>query len=144
MQWHFSPDQVVSGAITYRLQDFRRDLMRQVEFDFPDLGDREVHGLFNLTYLLLYWLATRNVFDEFMREFASQWRPAPWLRSYVAAVSGRSSDDVEMLAGILERMTLDRIEAGFAPEIARTLVFEDHAEIAARPQASSRFFARGN
>ncbi len=134
MRWSFHPDQVVSGTIAYRLDDFRRDLMHHVESGFPYCSPREIQGLFNLNYLMLYWLATGGSFGEFIEEFEWQLRPTPWVRAHLAWLRRECGAEVAMLAAILRRMTLDRIEAGLPDERAWLETHDEQARIAAVPQ----------
>jgi hypothetical protein len=139
VQWPFSCRDVVTGAIRYGLEDFRIDLMRQVEAALPGFGARQIHGFFNLNYLLLYWLASGGSFDDFVAALHQQLRPAsPWLAAHLDDLQRGSTAEVAMLSAILRRMTLDGIEAGLPLELALDRARADQERIAAAPQPLSR------
>lgn len=139
MQWSFSFRDVVDGSIRYRLEDFRLDLMQQVESAFPHFGGRQIHGIFNLYYLLLYWLASGGAFENFVAEMELQLQPpTSWLSGYLSLMRDRSAADVEMLSAILRRMTLDGLEAGLPLQLALRNARAEQERIAATPHPTSR------
>jgi hypothetical protein len=122
MEWEFTPEQVMKGEVGYRLADFRRDLRREVELNLPGLGDQQTERMFSLVYDLCYWLTTGKEFDEFEALYAD----TPLTQLFLRSVPAHGGGNVEMLGAILQRLIMDRIEAGMSLEQAIDAVAEHH------------------
>ena len=131
MEWEFSAVQVVRGETGYALEDFRRDLVREVRLNMPDAGDEEHTATYNLVYDLTHWLATGKDFDAFLATCAYD----PPTCEFLVDVRPTLSPNVEMLGAILQRMIMERVEAGLSLENALVQVDAEHRRIVsgARP-----------
>jgi hypothetical protein len=126
MEWEFSAEQVVKGEVGYALEDFRRDLAREVRMNTPAADDEARTANYNLVYDLCHWLATGKEFDGFLMTCAYDPPTCDFLRD----VRPTLAPNVEMLGAILQRMIMDGVEAGLSLEDALTQVDAKHRRIA--------------
>ena len=122
MEWEFSAQQVVKNEVGYALADFRSDFSREVRMNMPDAGDDERAATYNLLYDVTHWLATGREFDAFLATCAYDPPKCEFLRD----VRPLLAPNVEMLGAILQRMIMDRVEAGLALETALAQVDAEH------------------
>lgn len=114
MQWEFTPEQVVTGERAYGLEQFRQDLAREICINLEGASADEMRRSFALLYDMCHWLATGRSFELLMAELASDPPAAAFLR----AVHPYSEPNVLMLGAILQRLIMERIEAGMPLESA--------------------------
>lgn len=128
MEWEFSPEDVVKGDADYSLEDFRADLAREVAINMPgsDAGGRDT--AYALLYDLCYWLATGKSFDRFLASHSYD----PPTCDFLRGVSPMISSNVDMLGAILQRMIMNRVEAGASLETALRDVADQHRRIVDR------------
>lgn len=125
MEWDFTPEQVVKGAVGYTLEDFRGDLLQEVRLNL-DLEEGELQVCFDLIYDLFYWLATGRSFEQFLETVEGD---GILSGSFLALVRDQSAANIEMLGAILQRMIVHRIEAGMSLEEAVTAAYAYHEAI---------------
>jgi len=126
MEWEFSAEQVVKGEVGYALEDFRRDLSREVRMNTPEAGEEERAATYNLLYDLTHWLATGREFDGFLATCAYDPPACEFLRD----VRPQLAPNVAMLGAILQRMIMDGVEAGLSLEDALAQADARHRRIA--------------
>lgn len=131
MEWEFSAEQVVKGEVGYRLEDFRLDLAREVRMNTLEADDEERAATYNLLYDLTHWLATGKAFDEFLMTCAYDPPTCDFLRD----VRPMLAPNVEMLGAILQRLIVDRVEAGMPLEQAIQATADYHARVVRSPSS---------
>lgn len=108
MQWEFTPEDVVKARSVYGLMDFRRDLAEELRSNLGDADpDRQIRS-FNLVYDMCYALATDKKFDDFLAAYAFD----PPTCQFLTELKPFMTDNVAMLGAILQRLIMDRVEAG--------------------------------
>lgn len=127
MEWDFTPEQVVKGSVGYGLEDFRRDLASEVRQNMGDASEEDVRQIHGLIYDLCHWLATGKPFEEFVAAFAYD----PPTIEFVESLREPMQANADMLGAILQRLIMDRVEAGMPLEQALDSVAEHHRQIAA-------------
>jgi hypothetical protein len=125
MEWEFSAEQVVKGEVNYALEDFRRDLAREVRMNTADGDDEACAATYNLVYDLTHCLATGKEFDGFLATCANDPPTCEFLRD----VRPQLAPNVAMLGAILQRMIMDGVEAGLSLEDALAQATADHRRI---------------
>jgi len=125
MEWEFSPEQVVKGAVGYALEDFRQDLAHEVRMNMPQADHEQSTATFNLIYDACHWLATGREFDAFLATCAYD----PPTCEFLQDVYPMLTPNVEMLGAILQRMIMDRVESGFPLTAALELAATEHRRI---------------
>ena len=128
MEWEFTPQQVVRGEVAYGLQEFRKDLAREVGMNLGAAAAEELERTYDLTYDLCYWLATDKAFEE----FSSQFKHDPPTRLLLESVKPHMDRNVQMLGAVLQRLIMDRVEGGTSVEQAVQQVAEYHRAVAGR------------
>jgi hypothetical protein len=124
MEWQFTSAQVVKGEVGYGLEAFRRDLMREIRMNGGD-DDSALLDTRDLVYDLCYWRATGKSFEEFLAGF----RHDPPTSEFLHSVNEHMDANVEMLGAILQRLIMDRVEAGMPLEHAIQDVALHHSQI---------------
>lgn len=127
MEWEFTSEQVVKGEIGYRLEEFRRDLTQEIRMNSAADDDRALLGTRDLVYDLCYWRATGGSFEDFLAAF----RHDPPTTEFLCSVNEHMDDNVRMLGAILQRLIMDRMEAGMPLEQAIGDVAHHHSQIVA-------------
>jgi hypothetical protein len=122
MEWDFSAEQVVKGEVGYGLAEFRRDLAQEVRMN---AGDGGIGDTCDLVYDLCYWRATGKPFEAFLAEF----RHDPPTTEFLRSVNAHMDANVAMLGAILQRLIMDRVEAGMPLERAIEDVALLHAQV---------------
>lgn len=129
MDWDFTPEQVIKAEVGYGLEEFCRDLEREVRLNLDGAG--EAH--FRLLYDLCHWFATGRPFAEFAAEFACD----PPTVEFLECVHDPMRKNAEMLGAILQRLIMDRVEGGVPLERAIDQVAEQHRQSISRTPPSS-------
>ena len=131
MEWEFTPQEVVKGQIAYGLADFRQGLAQEVRQNVT--GDTEVFArTFHLLYDLCYALATSKDLDAHLNAYAYDPPTVQFLRELAPVMVA----NIEMLAAILQRQIMDRVEAGMPLQEAVDEVADWHRQtVAEEPPA---------
>lgn len=108
MEWEFSPEDVVTGRVDYGLREFRRDLAEEVRQNLASSDALQQTRSFNLIYDLCYAVATSKDLDAFLGSFAYDPPTVQFLRELQPLMT----DNAAMLGAILQRLIMDRVEAG--------------------------------
>lgn len=108
MEWEFTQVQVVKGEIGYRIEDFRRDLAREVAQNIQSADHMAFRRSYDLIYDLCYWLATGKPLEELLATFDTD----PSTRDWLAALEPHLQTNVEMLGAVMQREIMDGVEAG--------------------------------
>lgn len=125
MQWEFTPEDVVKARSVYGLMDFRRDLAEELRSNLGDAEpDRQIRS-FNLVYDMCYALATDKKFDDFLAAYAFD----PPTCQFLTELKPFMTDNVAMLGAILQRLIMDRVEAGMPLAHAVEDVARWHADL---------------
>jgi hypothetical protein len=133
MEWDFTPEQVVRGDIGYRLSDFRHDLAREIRMNM-DRGDAlELARTYDLAYDLCYALATGRSYEEFVRGHAFD----PPTVELLGLLHEPMGVNAEMLGAVLQRLIVDRVEAGMPLERAVEDVADHHRQVVAESKPIS-------
>lgn len=133
MEWEFSPEAVIKGDVCYDLAHFRNDLAAELRMNLASAGDEAFARSFALVYDLCHWLATGRSFAEFLVELGGD----PAATRLAHAVRKPMAPNVAMLSAILQRMIVDRVEAGMPLEAAVQDAAREHRRIAAGPPIAS-------
>ncbi|MDT3736535.1 MAG: hypothetical protein ROZ00_09935 [Denitratisoma sp.] len=127
MEWEFTPEQVVKREVSYALEDFRRDLAAEVRGNLGPASSEEVAQTTDLLYDLCYAMATRGDMDAMLATLAFDPPTCEFLREMVEPMRPNG----EMLGAILQRLIMDRVEAGMPLEQALDSVAEHHRQAVA-------------
>lgn len=127
MEWEFSPEQVVKGDVGYGLENFRVDLAREVRQNTGEASEEDFRQLYDLVYDYCHWLATGKPHEEFVATFAYD----PPTVEFIESLRGAMQPNADMLGAILQRLIMDRVEAGMPLEQALESVAEHHRRIVA-------------
>jgi len=133
MQWEFSPEDVVKARADYSLADFRRDLAEEVRANLGAMDDVQQTRSFNLIYDMCYALATSKDFEAFLGAYAFD----PPTIEFLRELEPLMADNVAMLGAILQRLIMDRVEAGMELERAVADTADWHAGAVARQAAGA-------
>jgi len=125
MEWEFTPEQVVKGEIGYALEDFRRDLALEVRGNLGPASPEQVAQTTDLLYDLCHVLATDRTLESMLATLAYDPPTCEFLREMVEAMRPNGV----MLGAILQRLIMDRVEAGLPLEQALDAVAEHHRQI---------------
>ncbi|MBI3140311.1 MAG: hypothetical protein HYZ19_00435 [Rhodocyclales bacterium] len=134
MDWEFTPEQIVKAEVGYGLEDFRRDLAREVRMNMGGAAEEDIRQTYALIYDLCHWLATNRPFEEFAASLAYD----PPTVEFLESLREPMGSNVDMLGAILQRLIMDRVEAGLPLEQALKAVAEYHERVVAEPDASSQ------
>ena len=108
MEWEFTPEQIVKGEADYSLEEFRRDLAREVAMNLVAFGGEDLRRAYDLIYDQCYWLATGKSFTELLAAFDGDAGTQEWLM----ALRPQLQSNVDMLGAILQREIMGRIAQG--------------------------------
>lgn len=125
MEWEFTPEQVVKGEVGYALEDFRRDLAAEVRGNLGPASPEQVVQTADLLYDLCHALATNRTVESMLATLAYDPPTCEFLRE----MAGPMRPNGEMLGAILQRMIMDRVEAGMLLEQALESVAEHHRRV---------------
>ena len=125
MEWEFTPEQVVKGEIGYALEDFRRDLALEVRGNLGLASPEQVAQTTDLLYDLCHVLATDRTLESMLATLAYDPPTCEFLREMVEPMRPNGV----MLGAILQRLIMDRVEAGLPLEQALDAVAEHHRQI---------------
>lgn len=135
MEWEFSLEDVVKGEARYGLENFRADLAAELRMNLAPASEKEFVRAYGVTYDLCHWLATGRSFPDFLVELGDD----PAATRLAHTVREPMADNVAMLGAIMQRMIMDRVEAGMPLDAAVHDAAEEHGRIAANlpPRAGS-------
>lgn len=125
MEWDFSPERVVAGAVGYGLENFREDLAREIRMNLGHLDTLELARIYHLAYDLCYALATGRSYEEFVRGFAFD----PPTVELLGMLHEPMQANAEMLGAVLQRLIMDRVESGLPLEQALEEVAGHHRQV---------------
>jgi len=125
MEWEFTAEDVVKGAVAYSLEDFRRDLGREVRMNLGPADGAELRRSFDLIYDLCYALATGRAFAEYV----STLQDDPAAIRLVKAVQEPMQENVFMLGAILQRMIMDQVARGLSLDDAVMAADAEHRRV---------------
>ena len=128
MEWEFTPEQVVKGEIGYALEDFRRDLALEVRNNLGPASPEQAAQTADLLYDLCHVLATNRTLESMLATLAYDPPTCEFLREMVEPMRPNG----EMLGAILQRLIMDRVEAGMPLEQALDSVAEHHRQLLAK------------
>jgi hypothetical protein len=129
MEWEFTPEDVVKARAGYSLADFRHGLAEEVRINLGVDDDAQQLRTFNLIYDMCYALATNKDLDAFLAAYAYDPPTVQFLRELQPLMV----DNVVMLGAILQRLIMDRVEAGVPLEQAVQNVALWHADTVREP-----------
>lgn len=127
MEWEFTPEQVVKGEVGYALEDFRRDLAAEVRGNLGPASPEQVAQTTNLLYDLCHVLATNRTVESMLETLAYDPPTCEFLREMARPMRPNG----EMLGAILQRLIMDRVEAGMPLEQALDAVAAHHRQVLA-------------
>ncbi len=125
MEWEFTPEKVVKGEVGYALEDFRRDLAAEVRGNLGPASPEQVEQTTDLLYELCHVLATNRTVESMLETLAYDPPTCEFLRE----MAGPMRPNGEMLGAILQRLIMDRVEAGMPLELALNSVVEYHRSV---------------
>jgi hypothetical protein len=125
MEWEFTPEQIVKAEVGYSLEDFRRDLAAEVRGNLGPASPEQVAQTIDLLYDLCYAMATQGDMDAMLATLAYDPPTCEFLREMVEPMR----PNAEMLGAILQRLIMDRVDAGMPLEQALDSVAEHHRQI---------------
>lgn len=125
MEWEFTPEQVVKGEVGYALEDFRRDLAMEVRGNLGPASPEQAAQTTDLLYDLCHALATNRTVESVLATLAYDPPACEFLREMAEPMRPNG----EMLGAILQRLIMDRVEAGMPLEQALASVAEHHRRL---------------
>lgn len=125
MEWEFTPEKVVKGEVGYALENFRRDLAAEVRGNLGPASPEQVEQTTDLLYELCHVLATNRTVESMLETLAYDPPTCEFLRE----MAGPMRPNGEMLGAILQRLIMDRVEAGMPLELALNSVVEYHRSV---------------
>jgi hypothetical protein len=125
MEWVFTPEQVVKAEVGYSLEDFRRDLAAEVRNNLGPDSPEQMAQTTDLLYDLCHVLATNRTVESMLSSLAYDPPTCEFLREMVEPMRPNG----EMLGAILQRLIMDRVEAGMPLEQALESVAEHHRQV---------------
>lgn len=128
MEWEFTPEQVVKGEVGYALEDFRRDLAAEVRGNLGPASPEQMAQTTDLLYDLCHVLATNRTVESMLATLAYDPPTCEFLREMVEPMRPNGA----MLGAILQRLIMDRVEAGLPLEQALGAVAEHHRQVVSR------------
>lgn len=127
MEWEFTPEQVVKAEVDYGLEEFRRDLAIEVRNNLGAASPEQITRTTDLLYDLCHALATNRTVESLLATLAYDPPACEFLREMVEPMRPNG----EMLGAILQRLIMDRVEAGLPLEQALEAVAEHHRQVVA-------------
>lgn len=125
MEWEFTAEDVVKGAVAYSLEDFRGDLAREMRMNLAPASDAELRRAFDLIYDLCYALATGRAFAEYVGTLQDD----PAAIRLVKAVQEPMQENILMLGAILQRMIMDQVARGLSLDDAVMAADAEHRRV---------------
>lgn len=129
MEWEFTPEQVVKGEVGYGLEEFRRDLALEVRGNLGPASAEQVAQTTDLLYDLCHTLATNRTVESMLATLVYDPPTCEFLREMVEPMRPNG----EMLGAILQRLIMDRVEAGMPLEQAIESVAKHHRRVVDPP-----------
>lgn len=129
MEWEFTAEEVVKGQADYGLENFRADLMAEVEQNMGGMEGVAPERVFEVMYGLCYWCATGNDYDEYLAGLDQD----SFFPTFLGSIREHLEPNIVMLGAILQRLIMDRVEGESIPlEEALKQVDELHREVLAK------------
>jgi hypothetical protein len=130
MEWEFTPDEIVRGEVDYGLEQFRADMLEEVNLNMSNMESMVPEKVFNVMYDLCYWVATGNDYDEFLNALDQD----SFFPAFLGSIREHLEPNITMLGAILQKLIMDRVEEqGMPLEEALKQVDELHRFIVAKP-----------
>lgn len=129
MEWEFTAAEVVRGEVDYGLEEFRADLMAEVDQNMGGMEGVEPERVFEVMYGLCYWCATGNDYDEYLAGLDQD----SFFPTFLGTIREHLEPNIEMLGAILQRLIMERVEGeGVLLETALKQVDELHRAVLAK------------
>jgi hypothetical protein len=106
MKWEFTAEEVVRGEVDYGLENFRADLMEEVNQNMGGMEGVAPERVFEVMYGLCYWCATGNEYDEYLSTLDQD----SFFPTFLGSIREHLEPNIEMLGAILQRLIMDRVE----------------------------------
>jgi hypothetical protein len=130
MKWTFTFEQVMKGEVDYSLEEFRRDLYREVKDNFSDYSREKLDALFRLAYDVCYCEATQGNLDGMLNHYRETGLPVD--RNYLELIRDSNRDNSAMLKAVLARELAKLTQQGLSGEDALKNLEAYHKEVASR------------
>ncbi|KJU86541.1 hypothetical protein MBAV_001267 [Candidatus Magnetobacterium bavaricum] len=133
MQWQFTPYQVLSGEVSYGIQEYNRDLRAEVRETLVSL-DMDEHTMAfycDFVYMLFCWRATNqpvHTYKVLLQEKLPDDSPVKESMTDDAFLNNLESDNMEfidMLRVIITNITMKHIQSGISIEDAAMAVHNE-------------------
>ncbi|MBF0556475.1 MAG: hypothetical protein HQK96_18305 [Nitrospirae bacterium] len=127
MDWKFSPLQVLTGEVSYSIEDYRKDLREEVLTTLSsfNMDDYSTNFYVDYTYTLFYWLATNQTVLTYSRFIYERLPDDLELKKtltstdFLHSLEQDNVNFVDMLRAILTSLTLGFLKDGASIEDAR-------------------------
>jgi hypothetical protein len=127
MKWDFTGRQVVSGEVTYTLEEFRADFYHEVKENFPEYDDKQLYGIFRLAYDVCYCAASQRKLGELLAHCKAAGIKADL--KYLTLIRDSNLDNIEMLKAIFARKVSEFMDEGLNGTEALKKLDEYHRNV---------------
>lgn len=103
MEWNFTPSQVSTGEVDYKLEDFLRDLRVEIDTNFPEYEDDKRKSLCRLFYGVMYFKFNGHANSEIAKTFKVD-------AELVKIIENENKANMEMLGGIIMNVFLKNLQ----------------------------------
>lgn len=129
MQWNFTGRQVVSGEVSYTLEEFRADFFREVQENFPDYSGDDLQAMFQLAYDVCYCTASQRKLGELLDYCRRKGIKADL--KYLKLIRDSNLDNIEMLKAIFARKVSEFMDEGLSGGDALKKLDDYHRQVLA-------------
>ncbi len=133
MQWQFAPYQVLSGEVTYGIQEYKRDLRSEVKGTLAsfEMDENTMDFYCDFVYLLFCWRATNqpvHTYKVFLQEKIpddSHVKESMTDDTFLYNLESDNMEFIDMLRVIITNITMKHIQSGFSIEDAGRAVHNE-------------------
>jgi hypothetical protein len=124
MQWDFSREQVLSGEVSYTLEEFRKDYLAEIKENFPEFDDRETDRMFRIAYDVCYCTATNRELSELVKHLRKKGISSDV--EYLELIRDSNAENTAMLRAIFAAIVSGYIKEGLSSREALLKLDEYH------------------
>lgn len=132
MKWNFTGRQVVSGEVSYTLEQFRADFYREVQENFPDYSGDDLRAMFQLAYDVCYCTASQRKLGELLAYCRKKGITADL--KYLKLIRDSNFDNIDMLKAIFARKVAEFMDEGLSGGDALKKLDNYHRQVLAASQ----------
>ena len=126
MKWVFTEDDVIAGRADYTLEQFRDDLRKEVESNFPEYTKDERETMFLMAYDVCYCLATHKDLQSLAEHWNSRGLSVDL--SFIELLSKANTDNSRMLNALFAKKVSALLQSGMTRDEALKQLDAYHAQ----------------